>query len=105
MITGCDYAFPKIRVYNYVSTPIDVCGDYFGHGLIGNNPQDSTWHKKVRLNPGDSVNFYPWSWDYELDNLKITVEFDEVEKKDSVFIFDKNAMRALKEDSVIRIQQ
>ena len=104
VMTGCDYAYPKIRVYNDALSPIDVCGDYFGRRRIGDNPQDSAWQEKAKLNPGDSVDFYPWSWNYELDNLKISVEFGEFEKKDSVFFFDENAMRALREDSVIRIR-
>lgn len=103
MMTGCDYGYPKIRVYNDALSPIDVCGDYYERRLIGDNPQDSAWSEKVRLNPGDSVIFYPWPWS-DLENLKISVEFGEIEKKDSILFFDKNAMSALREDSIIRIQ-
>ena len=103
VMTGCDYGYPKIKVYNDALSPIEVCGDYYERRLIGDNPQDSAWSKKVRLNPGDSVNFYPWPWS-DLENLKISVEFGEIEKKDSILFFDKNAMSALREDSVIRIR-
>lgn len=81
VMTGCDYCFPKISVYNDASSPIDVYGDYFGHCRIGDNPQDSVWRETAKLNPGDSVEFFPLQWKYEVDNLKITVEFDGIEKK------------------------
>lgn len=103
VMTGCDYCFPKISVYNDASSPIDVYGDYFVRRQIDGLSQDSAWREKAKLNPGDSIDFYPCPW-CDLDNLKISVEFGEFEKKDSVFFFDKNAMRALREDSVIRIR-
>ena len=102
-MTGCDYCFPKISVYNDASSPIDVYGDYFVRRQIDGLSQDSVWREKAKLNPGDSIDFYTCPW-CDLYNLKISVEFGEFEKKDSVFFFDKNAMRALRDDSVIRIR-
>lgn len=109
-LVGCPMCphMPIILVYNQTPAPIVVSGDYSGKSRLDDNPTDSLWHKQTRVLPGDTIELYPISWNYELDSLKITIKYIGDEKADSVLLFDENAISnlyELKGDSIIAIKK
>ena len=104
ILIGCDPFIARISVHNLTQESIDIKGDYYGRSRIGDNLNDSVWHEQVKINSGDSADFFPISWNYELDSLKITVKWGQ--NVDSTILFDSNAIDRLyeyTEDSVVTI--
>lgn len=106
ILIGCDPFIARISVHNLAQESIDIKGDYYGRSRIGDNPNDSVWHEQVKINSGDSAVFFPISWNYELDSLKITIKYEGGQNVDSTILFDSNAIDRLyeyTEDSVVTI--